>query len=442
MGHLDVTGLNADTQHRFRVVVHSAGGDSNWSAWRYFRTTRVAFTPLDGWVTASTLNIRSSPSNANNGNIIGSINRNAQVRVVGQSGVWWRISSPRAGYVHSNYITFVPPDTGGVGGPDNERLVQQIMQQFVALKVLFAASQTAAERQAIQVMLNILQTALNSIQTPPGQAPPNDPTPPPQTDFPRIGWITLQNRDGHVNVRRQPRIRDDNMMGETLRNLDAVYVIGSTTGETISSSNSTLWYRLAPGQYMHSSFVSFTQPSDAINVLARPPSGGNLTRGINILPPPNPLAAGRPPMPVQGATHFRFLRNDFPYRPEEPRVAPRRMHAGIDISMREGASSINANIIAPFDGQVVEIGTGHSWKGSFVIVESTVNGITYRFLFAHLSHIGVAADANVTRGQVLGRMGRTGNSAGEHLHMEVRRYPFNGWGAFRNHMVDPRKFWW
>jgi len=48
VGHLDVTGLNADTQHRFRVVVHSAGGDSNWSAWRYFRTTRVAVPATPG----------------------------------------------------------------------------------------------------------------------------------------------------------------------------------------------------------------------------------------------------------------------------------------------------------------------------------------------------------------------------------------------------------
>ena len=44
----------------------------------------------------------------------------------------------------------------------------------------------------------------------------------------------------------------------------------------------------------------------------------------------------------------------------------------------------------------------------------------YRTLFFHLSRIEVGNGLSIKRGQVIGRVGSTGTSAGNHLHYEVR----------------------
>ena len=87
------------------------------------------------------------------------------------------------------------------------------------------------------------------------------------------------------------------------------------------------------------------------------------------------------------------------------------IHTGLDIAARLGTP-----IKAAAGGTVVHAG----WKGSLgkLIVVSHGNGVqTY---YAHCNSIGVSAGQKVSQGEVIGKVGSTGNSTGPHLHLEIR----------------------
>jgi murein DD-endopeptidase MepM/ murein hydrolase activator NlpD len=72
-------------------------------------------------------------------------------------------------------------------------------------------------------------------------------------------------------------------------------------------------------------------------------------------------------------------------------------------------------VFAAGDG-VVSRANWFSGYGKYVAIKH--NG-TYSTAYAHLSHIAVKAGQRVRQGQVIGRVGSTGNSTGPHLHFEV-----------------------
>lgn len=87
------------------------------------------------------------------------------------------------------------------------------------------------------------------------------------------------------------------------------------------------------------------------------------------------------------------------------------IHTGLDIAARKGTP-----IKAAAGGTVVHAG----WKGSLgkLIVVSHGNGVqTY---YAHCNSISVSAGQKVSQGEVIGKVGSTGNSTGPHLHLEIR----------------------
>jgi murein DD-endopeptidase MepM/ murein hydrolase activator NlpD len=92
-----------------------------------------------------------------------------------------------------------------------------------------------------------------------------------------------------------------------------------------------------------------------------------------------------------------------------------RQHNGIDIGAPNGA-----NVVAADSGRVITSDYNSSYGHFIVISHGTINGVTRTTLYAHLSSRGVRAGANVTQGQVIGRIGSTGISTGPHLHFEVR----------------------
>lgn len=88
-------------------------------------------------------------------------------------------------------------------------------------------------------------------------------------------------------------------------------------------------------------------------------------------------------------------------------------HYGIDIS---GGGINGADILAAESGTVI-LAASHYSYGNYVIID---HGGGYATLYAHASALLVSAGDTVTRGQVIARVGSTGNSTGPHLHFEVR----------------------
>ena len=72
--------------------------------------------------------------------------------------------------------------------------------------------------------------------------------------------------------------------------------------------------------------------------------------------------------------------------------------------------------------------------GNYVMINHGKNandGNTYISLYGHCSSLAVSKGQTVTKGQVIGYVGSTGNSTGPHLHLEVR---ING------KITDPLKY--
>jgi len=93
------------------------------------------------------------------------------------------------------------------------------------------------------------------------------------------------------------------------------------------------------------------------------------------------------------------------------------MHSGIDFTPGSGAP-----IEAIADGVVVSTsGGGGSW-GVNVVVQHDIDGVPYRSSYAHMQtgSATVGVGATVTRGQVLGLVGSTGQSTGAHLHFTIQ----------------------
>ena len=88
-------------------------------------------------------------------------------------------------------------------------------------------------------------------------------------------------------------------------------------------------------------------------------------------------------------------------------------HKGLDIAIAGGTP-----IYAAHNGTVAAT-TGHLSYGNVVMID---NGDGISTLYAHMQSPGaiVSVGQTVTQGQVIGYVGSTGNSSGNHLHFEVR----------------------
>ncbi|HWA51557.1 MAG TPA: M23 family metallopeptidase [Patescibacteria group bacterium] len=88
-------------------------------------------------------------------------------------------------------------------------------------------------------------------------------------------------------------------------------------------------------------------------------------------------------------------------------------HPGVDI-----ANPAEPNILAADSGTIIREGWDNTGYGNMIMID---HGNGYQTLYAHMSAFYVTLGQTVHRGDVIGRMGSTGNSTGPHLHFEVHQ---------------------
>jgi len=135
----------------------------------------------------------------------------------------------------------------------------------------------------------------------------------------------------------------------------------------------------------------------------------------------SPGGGGMGGAPARAGTGSFIWPSDFTTRVSSgfgPRQSPGGIgstnHGGIDIA----APGINGtNILAAASGVVSFSG----WMGGFGNTVMINHGNGYVTLYAHNSANLVQRGANVVQGQVIARVGSTGNSTGPHIHFEIIR---------------------
>lgn len=90
----------------------------------------------------------------------------------------------------------------------------------------------------------------------------------------------------------------------------------------------------------------------------------------------------------------------------------RNLHTGIDMPAPKGTP-----IYACDSGEVILA----RWYGSYGYCVIINHGNNMSTLYAHQSKLGCSVGDSVDQGDVIGYVGSTGNSTGNHLHLEVRK---------------------
>jgi murein DD-endopeptidase MepM/ murein hydrolase activator NlpD len=104
-----------------------------------------------------------------------------------------------------------------------------------------------------------------------------------------------------------------------------------------------------------------------------------------------------------------------------PISGDQRFHSGTDIGAPMGTP-----VLAAYAGQVA---IADFMGGYGLTVTVAHNSATQQTLYGHLSEVFVKPGDLVRQGDVIGRVGSTGNSTGPHLHFEFHQLTSEGWMA-------------
>lgn len=109
-----------------------------------------------------------------------------------------------------------------------------------------------------------------------------------------------------------------------------------------------------------------------------------------------------------------YISSHYGYR--NPSISGWGFHGGTDLA---GGGIHGTPVYAMKAGKVITAITSNTGYGIYVLID---HGNGYSSLYAHMSARYVNTGDTVKKGQMIGRVGSTGNSTGPHLHFEIRVY--------------------
>ena len=126
--------------------------------------------------------------------------------------------------------------------------------------------------------------------------------------------------------------------------------------------------------------------------------------------------------------NYSRISSEYGWR-KNPVSGVNKLHAGIDFAAAGGTP-----IYAAASGYVQVAGWSTGGYGNYVIIYhgKMSDGNTYTTLYAHMRSVATSAGKYVKQGELIGYVGTTGNSTGNHLHLEVWK------GGSKANAVNPR----
>ena len=145
-------------------------------------------------------------------------------------------------------------------------------------------------------------------------------------------------------------------------------------------------------------------------------------------------AASKPTLSFTGficpLKSYSRISSEYGWR-KNPVTGVNKLHAGTDFAAPGGTP-----IYAAASGYVQVAGWSSGGYGNYVIIYhgSMSDGNAYSTLYGHMKSVATSAGKYVKQGELIGYVGSTGNSTGNHLHLEVWK------GGSKANAVNPRGY--
>lgn len=118
-------------------------------------------------------------------------------------------------------------------------------------------------------------------------------------------------------------------------------------------------------------------------------------------------------------------------------------HYGVDFGWNSEYGGKTAPIYSINDGVVIDKGYNNS-SGNYVWIKTIINNNTFLHRYLHMEReTPLNIGDNVKRGEIIGNMGNTGDSTGNHLHFELWKCPINykfNWNDRSKYAVNPLEY--
>ena len=145
-------------------------------------------------------------------------------------------------------------------------------------------------------------------------------------------------------------------------------------------------------------------------------------------------AAAKPQLSFTGficpLKSYTRISSEYGWR-KNPVTGVNKLHAGTDFAAPAGTP-----IYAAASGYVQVAGWSSGGYGNYVIIYhgKMSDGNQYSTLYGHMRSVATSAGKYVKQGEIIGYVGSTGNSTGNHLHLEVWK------GGSKANAVNPRSY--